>query len=58
MERIREGQACAEYYDIDWALEAGASAGTVDSTIVEMEQRVIAVLLRVRNQHAPESRGP
>ncbi|KAF8923776.1 hypothetical protein BGZ58_002534 [Dissophora ornata] len=53
-EQICEGQACAEYYDIDWALEPSASAGAAENTVVEMEQSVFAAFLRVRNQHAPE----
>ncbi|KAG0059607.1 hypothetical protein BGZ90_004404 [Linnemannia elongata] len=48
-EQIREGQACNEYYDIDWTLDQVAD----ESDILRLEQQVFAVFLRVRKQHAP-----
>ncbi|KAK3834994.1 MAG: origin of replication binding protein-domain-containing protein [Linnemannia gamsii] len=49
-EQIREGQACNEYYDIDWTLGQVAD----ESDILRLEQQVFTAFLNVRNQHAPD----
>ncbi|KAF8930929.1 hypothetical protein BGZ47_000324 [Haplosporangium gracile] len=49
-EKIREGKACKEYYDIDWKIESSAD----DCEIKRQEQQMFAAFLRIRNQHAPE----
>ncbi|KAF9407786.1 hypothetical protein BGZ94_002559 [Podila epigama] len=49
-EQIREGQACSEYYDIDWAL----GQATDRDELQRLEKQVFAVFLRMRNQHAPK----
>ncbi|KAF8962662.1 hypothetical protein BGZ46_001136 [Entomortierella lignicola] len=50
-EQIREGTACSEYYDIDWALKSPVED---PEKIVQLEQRVFEEFLQQRNQHAPE----
>ncbi|KAF8933550.1 hypothetical protein BGZ47_010815 [Haplosporangium gracile] len=47
---IRKGQACNEYYDIDWTLVQV----TDESEILRLEQQVFAAFLIARNQHAPD----
>ncbi|KAF8968442.1 hypothetical protein BGZ46_010852 [Entomortierella lignicola] len=50
-EQIREGQACSEYYDIDWTLKPPVEDR---EEIVQLEQRVFEEFLQQRNQYAPE----
>ncbi|KAG0348934.1 hypothetical protein BGZ54_004508, partial [Gamsiella multidivaricata] len=50
-EQIHEGQACNEYYDIDWTLDEVSDSSS--STIVTLEQQIFAAFLIARNQHAP-----
>lgn len=51
-EQIREGQACNEYYDIDWPL--GNILDSSSNTVAMLEQRVFAAFLAAPNQHAPD----
>ncbi|KAK3811670.1 MAG: hypothetical protein J3R72DRAFT_530179 [Linnemannia gamsii] len=48
-EVIREGRDCAEYYDIDWELEADD-----DQTIQDLEIYAFSSFLEARNRFKPE----
>jgi hypothetical protein len=49
-EQIHGGQACKEYYDVDWTLGQVADK----SDIFRQEQQVSTAFLNARNQYAPD----
>ncbi|KAK3846356.1 MAG: origin of replication binding protein-domain-containing protein [Linnemannia gamsii] len=57
-EIIRDGHACAEYYDIDGKLSNSGDEGdtmlSMAQRLAEQEQLVLASFLEARNQFAPE----